>query len=93
LRFANIEAPELEEYDGRKSQEWLEELLLNKEIEIIVNKENRVDKWGRLLGNVIFQGMDVGEQSIIMGFAKPWDQRNDGVMPDFNKILEKEKIK
>ena len=64
IRFSNIMAAELNEEGGRQSQSWLESQILGKEVEIIVNPKNRVEKWGRLLGQVVHKGFDMGELSI-----------------------------
>lgn len=77
IRFANIAAAEMSE-GGAKSRSWLEKKILNKEVLIKVNYFNRVEKWGRLLGNIIFEGIDVGEESINAGINIPWEQRLDG---------------
>ena len=88
LRFLDIAAPELKEVGGPESQGWLEGLLLGEVVDVKINPVNRVEKWGRLLGDIIFKGIDVGNQSVGLGFAKTWDGRNDGVIPDFYKNLE-----
>ena len=64
IRFSNILAAELDEKGGPESQSWLESQILGEEVEIIVNKNNRVEKWGRLLGQVRHKGFDMGELSI-----------------------------
>ena len=64
VRFSNILAAELNEKGGRESQSWLEGQILGEEVEIVINKNNRVGKWGRILGQVKHQGFDMGELSI-----------------------------
>ena len=64
IRFSNILAAELDEPGGPESQSWLENQILNQEVEIVVNPKNRVEKWGRLLGEVKHKGFDMGELSI-----------------------------
>ena len=78
LRFINIAAPELKEDGGKESQEWLESMLLGKEVDIKINPQNRVEKWGRLLGNVVMGGIDIGEMSVINNQSVPWEQRKEG---------------
>ena len=78
LRFINIAAPELKEDGGPESKEWLESMLLGKEIDIKINPQNRVEKWGRLLGNVVLGGIDIGEMSVMNNQSVSWEQRNDG---------------
>jgi len=89
LRLSNIAAPELSEPEGNASQSWLEAQLLNQDVDIVINPKNRVEKWGRLLGNVICRGLNVGEQSIFTGHSVSWTQRNDGKITDFSKEMNK----
>lgn len=80
IRFNNTAAPELNEEGGKESQRWLESQLLNEEVEIIIDPDNRVEKWGRLLGQVIHQGFDIGELSIFAGQSVTWAERKDGLI-------------
>ena len=64
VRFSNIMAAEPNEPRGKESKKWLDDLILGAQVEIIVDENNRVGKWGRLLGQVIHRGFDVGELSI-----------------------------
>jgi endonuclease YncB( thermonuclease family) len=90
VRFANIAAPELSEgAQGKDAQSWLEDKILGEEITIKITKLNRVDKWGRLLGNIIFRGMDIGVEEIMMGKAKSWEGRNEGkIINPIKKMAE-----
>jgi endonuclease YncB( thermonuclease family) len=87
LRIVNIAAPELKEEGGKESQEWLESILSDQEIEIKINPKNRVEKWGRLLGNVFLGGLDIGELSVLNNKSVFWEARNDG------KILPMQEVK
>jgi len=78
VRFSNIAAPELNEEGGKEAQSWLESKILNAEVDIKVDRFHRVEKWGRLLGKVVFQGLDLGAEQITRGLSKPWVQRNEG---------------
>jgi len=89
VRFSNIAAPELKDAGGKESKEWLESKVLNREVDIIINPSARVEKWGRLLGNIVLGGMDLGEESIIAGKSVAWKNRNDGVIANFGKELNK----
>jgi len=90
IRFINIAAPELNEIGGKEAQSWLESQILKQEVEIKINNANRVDKWGRLLGNVLFNGLDLGETEIHLGLALPWSQVSEqNPIPNINQILEK----
>ena len=76
LRLHGINAKELSE-GGEEAAEWLRGRLLNEEVYINLSKE-RVEKWGRLLGKVIHQGLDVGETEIVLGLATTWENRKEG---------------
>ena len=77
IRFLNTDAPEiLEGEEGAvESQKWLENLILNQEVEILIDPQNRVEKWGRLLGEVLFQGINLNKQSILENFAVRFEDR------------------
>jgi len=65
VRLATINAPELNE-GGKESRSWLESQIMGKEVEIIPTR-TRVEKWGRLLANVMNAGMNMSEMSLMMG--------------------------
>ncbi len=69
IRFANIAAPELNEEGGKESQKWLENQIMGEEVMIIINRRNRVEKWGRLLGEIIHGGININEASKVNGHA------------------------
>jgi len=86
LRLMGIDAPELNA-GGEEAKEWLEKRLLNQAVQVIINKYQRVDKYGRLLGKIIHAGLDVGEEEILLGLAVPFTRRREGEIPDLNKIF------
>lgn len=65
VRLIDIAAPELGEKGGLESKKWLEQFILGKDIQIGINKKNRVGKWGRIIGRVMWAGWDVNEMSKI----------------------------
>jgi len=84
IRFLNTDAPEIIEGEegAVESQKWLENLILNQEVEILIDPQNRVEKWGRLLGEVLFSGININKQSILENFAVRFEDReiiNDAV--------------
>lgn len=74
VRMAEIAAAELDERGGLASQRFLSNEILDEEVEIIPTKM-RVEKWGRLLANVMFLGMDMSALSIDNGHAVSWENR------------------
>jgi endonuclease YncB( thermonuclease family) len=90
LRFLGIDAPEMNA-GGEVSRDWLRGKILGNEVQIRITPVNRVDKYGRLLGRVIYNGMDVGEEEIYLGLAKPFTRRYEGQLPNINKEMMIEK--
>jgi endonuclease YncB( thermonuclease family) len=78
IRFADTAAPELNEAGGKESQQWLEQRLLNKMVDIQINPNNRVGKFGRLLGTVLQGGQDVGQEETIIGLTSKFGEEQGG---------------
>ncbi len=78
IRLAKLAAPELDEEGGEASQSWLESEILGQEVDVLIDPRNRVEKWGRLLGELMLNGINVGEDSIRNGHAVSWENRKIG---------------
>ena len=91
LRIKDIDAPELKNPGGIEARNYLENLVLNQEVEVLINPGNRVEKWGRLLGDLFAQGVLVSEDLVRMGFAVPFRERRETLLPDIEKELNQEK--
>lgn len=87
-RFLGTDAPELDEDGGHESQKWLESQILNQEVRIIINPKQRVDKWGRILGKILFGGVEMNDESIRTFHATTFEGRNPGELPDLEKTLK-----
>jgi len=74
VRMAELAAPELDEKRGLESQKFLSNEILGEEVEVIPTR-TRVEKWGRLLANVVHIGQDMSAHSINNGFAVSWADR------------------
>jgi endonuclease YncB( thermonuclease family) len=81
LRLANINAPELNEPEGRVSKDWLKDKIEGKSIEVQINKSKRVGKYGRLIGIVFSEGQNVNEEALRMRFATEFGMVE--FIPDF----------
>ena len=73
IRFFNTASPEIDEDGGKESQRWLSNRILGKDVEVLMDEKNRVGKWGRLLGKIIFEGININQESIDRGFSIPFD--------------------
>ncbi len=75
IRFMDTDAPEMNTREGIESQKWLEDQILGEEVEILINQQNRIEKWGRLLGEVLFQGMNLNKLSVLFNYAVKFEDR------------------
>jgi endonuclease YncB( thermonuclease family) len=82
IRFADINAPELSDEGGKEAGKYLEARLLNEEVDLKIDKKNRVEKWGRLLAKVYFMGMNISDEMVFMGHAVDWTNKDDGKIID-----------
>ena len=86
LRFSDIDAPELNA-GGDVARDWLKTKLEKQEVEIKIDPKNRVEKYGRLLGRVVYRGMDVGQEEIYLGLAKPFGKKLEGELQPLEKVF------
>ena len=86
LRLLDINAPELSE-GGEKARDWLKAKLEGQEVKILIDKENRVGKYGRLLGKIMHNGMDVAIEMIQLGLVRVFGHKNEGEVPDSGKYF------
>lgn len=68
IRLKDIDAPETKE-GGLASQEFLSNQILGKEVYIEIDHRNRLGKFGRLIGDVIFAGQSMSELSLNLGHS------------------------
>ena len=75
IRLLGIDAPEIKTISGKESQRWLSDEIMGKDIIVEIDPNQRVGKWGRLLGNIIFQGMNINNLSKIVGQSVSFENR------------------
>tara|TARA_R100000750_G_C2344765_1_gene95829 strand:+ start:2453 stop:2908 length:456 start_codon:yes stop_codon:yes gene_type:complete len=85
VRFLKSAAKELKE-GGEDAKSWLEQRIEGEEVMVNIDKKNRVGKFGRLLGEVHHTGMDVADEMITLGLARPFNQRGEGLVQDEVRI-------
>jgi endonuclease YncB( thermonuclease family) len=91
VRFSTIDAPELNTGEpGEIARDWLKEQIEGQEVEIKINPQNRVEKWGRLLGDVFCMGMSLGDTEISLGLAVPYGKAKEGEVPNLDKVLKEQ---
>lgn len=77
IRMAKIAAPELNEEGGKEAGDWLRARLLGKEVDVMIDPNNRVEKWGRLLGTIYESGLNVADEEIERGLALDFEGVHD----------------
>ena len=87
IRFLDINAPELRENKGDSVRDWLKNRIEDQEVEVRIDRTNRVDKWGRLLGRIFHRGLDTGTEMMNLGLVTSFEARNEG------KILKPKEFK
>lgn len=88
LRLLGVDAPELNTgAPGEEARDFVKGLVENEEVKIVINRKNRVGKYGRLLGDVVVGGISLSSLLLGLGYAKPFDQRRESDLPDMNKTL------
>ena len=74
VRLSELAAPEMNEMGGVEAQRWMSRQILGKEVEIVPSRL-RVEKWGRLLAAVWFEGLNMAEELRREGLAISWAER------------------
>jgi endonuclease YncB( thermonuclease family) len=90
LRFAEINSPELSERQGVEAGDWLRGLIEGTMVDIIIDKGNRVDKFGRLIGTVVSNGLPLNQVEVMQGRATPFWQQDEGEIPAIPDVLMKD---
>ena len=88
LRFRSIDAPELNTgQPGQDSKEFLKDMIEGEQVDIKMDRWNRVGKFGRLLGDVVSGGVNVGEIMLGLGLATTFARRREGEIESIEKQL------
>nr|DAP00288.1 MAG TPA: nuclease-like protein [Caudoviricetes sp.] len=66
IRLFGIDAPELKQPYGKKSKQFLSNLIARQIVEV---KENGNDRYGRTIGTVFLNGEDINAQMVENGYA------------------------
>ena len=72
IRLSDLAVPEIDELGGLAARDFLRSQILGETVEVRINKRNRVEKWGRLLGEIFHGGISLNEQMIQAGYGIRW---------------------
>tara|TARA_Y100000310_G_C20079497_1_gene533147 strand:- start:31 stop:507 length:477 start_codon:yes stop_codon:yes gene_type:complete len=86
LRILGIDTLELNE-GGQGAKEYLKDLMEGEDVRVIIDPKQRVEKWGRLLGDVMFKGTVLSEDMLRQGYAVPFERRREGQIEPLEKIF------
>ena len=86
LRIINIDSKELGE-GGENAKEFLRNQIEGDIVDVLIDPNNRTEKWGRLLGDVRHLGLLVSKLMLSTGHAVRFDERHKGKLPNINKEL------
>ena len=77
IRLYGIDTPELrgdEKEAGKEARDYLRGLILNKKITLNTVKNDKRDKYGRLLGIIEYQGDIINQDLLDKGYAELYDR-------------------
>lgn len=91
IRLADINAPEIGmvkgEPGGEASKKWLTGKILGKTVDIVADPKGKFGKYGRLVGIIMVNGTNINEESLLLGFSRPFGEEDP--LLDMEKILAK----
>ena len=73
VRLSYINSAEMEE-GGLASKKFLENQILGEEVNVLINPKNRVEKWGRILGEIIHMGQNINQMSMDWGYSVSFER-------------------
>jgi len=86
LRLLDIDAPEMNN-GGEEARDWLRTKLDGSMVRVLIDSENRVGKYGRLLGKIFFSGLDVAQEMLYLGLVSVFGSKNEGGVPKSDKLF------
>ena len=86
IRLFGIDAPEMNA-GGEQARDYVMDRVLEKKVSIQINVNNRVDKYGRLLGYVFQAGMSIGEEELRLGLVTTFKNRREDKITNLDKMF------
>lgn len=90
LRLLDIDAPEMNN-GGEIARDWLKSQIEGENVRIEIDRDNRVGKYGRLLGRIFHRGLDMGQTQLRMGMVKEFGKKLELQLPNIEKEFNTEK--
>lgn len=92
LRLSNVNAPEVAE--GQKAlnaTKWLSDQCLDSTVWIKMDRDNRVGKYGRLIGDIICDGLSMSDSMLRLGLVEDFAHKDEGDIPSQTKWMSSKK--
>ncbi len=70
MRLQDVDALELKEPGGKEAKSFLISFLSGKSITLVTPQTKKTDKYGRIIGRLLANGVDAGQALKESGFAK-----------------------
>ena len=87
VRILGIDAPEVGTPGGLESKTWMISRLEGKECDFIINRSQRVGKFGRLLAVPYEGGVNVAEESIQNNMSVTFGKRGEHEIPTITESI------
>lgn len=87
IRLASIDTPELNTSEGKAAARWLWDHLGKIEWLTIVLHGTGEDKYGRVLGDIIVNTVNIGNLMLTLGIAKPYTGKGEKPWPEKNPVV------
>lgn len=88
VRLGKIASPEVKEEGGEEAKKFLENRVEGEDVFIDVDPNNRVGKWGRIIGEIFLMGQNINYEMVDLQLAVLWKNRKRTREMDLDKTLE-----
>lgn len=72
LRWAGINAPERNTVEGKEALAYLRQILPEGSSVYLFTEKDKREKYGRYLGTLVYQGVNMNQKMIDDGYAQPY---------------------
>ena len=87
MRLVEIDAPEMNTEYGPASRDHLVGLVDGEDVQVIIDPENRTEKWGRLLGDIRHAGLLMSDEMLNSRHAVLFENRNEGRIQSIEEMI------
>ena len=70
IRLSNANAPEKNTPEGKVSMGWLEVAISSSKKAVLITDRHEREKYGRIIGRIMLDGVDIGEKSKSEHYSK-----------------------